>query len=93
MSIGTIKKLVRVPPVDQASATDVAAEGYGIILGADGCEVFFLDSVVDKIAFCELQRGQTVLYEVEEGPLRRAARVMPCSEDHPGAPLTESSSH
>ena len=81
MAIGTIKKRVLVssahPPFADASPT----EGYGIILGEDGQEVFFLDSVVNAGAFCDLKQGQRVRYTIEKGPLRRATSVVPCCED------------
>ena len=81
MAIGTIKKLVRVPCAHEQSHGETPTEGYGIILGEDGQEVFFLDSVVNHVAFCELKRGQEVRYVIEEGPLSRAAVVIPCRQD------------
>ncbi len=76
MPIGTITKLVRVAAPD-AGGQPAASEGYGIIRGENGQDVYFVNSSVNGCRFDELVSGQAVEYTVEEGPLGRAAVVCP----------------
>jgi cold shock CspA family protein len=76
MPIGTIKKLVRVAP-PTASVEQAGNDGYGIIRGQDGRDVYFVSSAVRGCRFDQLASGQDVRYTVEEGPLGRAATVLP----------------
>ncbi len=64
MPTGTIKKLV-------------SDKGFGFIKG-DGDDLFFHRSSVTGAAFEELQEGQTVEFEVGQGPKgARAENVRP----------------
>jgi len=89
MPLGTIKKLVRTASVlvpQRSGADGPDGEGYGIISGATGEQVFFVDSAVRDGRFDDLERGQRVRYTLEEGPLMRAAIVQPTDTNHqPGA--------
>jgi cold shock CspA family protein len=78
MPLGTISKLVRTAVMGQSEpslAEEMVGEGYGIILGESGEQVFFVDSVVQGGAFEGLAIGQSVEYALEEGPLLRASAV------------------
>ena len=80
MPLGTIKKLVRMAASTdrgRGGAVASAREGYGIISGHDGEQVFFVDSAVKDGRFDDLERGQCVRYTLEDGPLLRAAIVLP----------------
>lgn len=79
MQTGTIKKLVRVAS-PAASGEEAGNEGYGIIRGQDGHDVYFVSSSVRGCPFDELASGQGVRYAVEEGPLGRASAVVPVDE-------------
>lgn len=64
MATGTIKKLV-------------SDKGFGFIK-SDGEDMFFHRSAVTGITFEELQEGQSVEYEVGQGPKgARAENVRP----------------
>ena len=76
MRLGTIKKLVRVASCSSREA-DLGSEGYGIIHGQDGRDIYFVHTAVHGCRFDELVSGQAVQYSVEEGPLGRAATVVP----------------
>lgn len=52
---GTIKKVI-------------ADRGFGFITGQDGRDVFFHRSVLQGVAFESLRQGQTVEFDVEQGP-------------------------
>jgi CspA family cold shock protein len=54
MPQGTIKKL--------------AEKGFGFIGGGDGTDMFFHFSALVDVSFEELRVGQTVEYEVGQGP-------------------------
>ena len=45
-----------------------AAKGYGFITGDDGKEVFVHFSAIQVDGFKTLDEGQTVEYEVNDGP-------------------------
>jgi cold shock CspA family protein len=78
---GTITKVVHVTLRPEKPARDhgVAGfqEGYGLLRGHDGQQLFFVDSAVEDGSFSELRVGETVYYSVEPGPLVRAAAVRP----------------
>jgi cold shock protein len=52
---GTIKRLVN-------------DKGFGFILGGDGYEYFFHNSACPQTAFDDLREGQTVTFDVGQGP-------------------------
>ena len=52
---GTIKRLVN-------------DKGFGFILGGDGYEYFFHNSGCQQTAFDDLREGQTVTFDVGQGP-------------------------
>ena len=52
---GTIKRLVN-------------DKGFGFILGGDGSEYFFHNSACQQTAFDDLREGQTVTFDVGQGP-------------------------
>ena len=62
MPQGKIKKLV-------------SDRGFGFVEGGQGEDLFFHNSAVQGVAFEELQEGQTVVYEIGQGPKGR-----PCAE-------------
>ena len=69
MPQGTIKKIV-------------SDRGFGFIASGDGTDVFFHHSTVADNGFDELQEGQAVEYEIDEGDQRggkgpRASSVQP----------------
>ena len=55
MAQGTIKKLI-------------AAKGFGFIGIEDGDDVFFHTSAIENASFEELQEGQSVEFELVDGP-------------------------
>ena len=55
MAQGTIKKLI-------------AAKGFGFIGTEDGNDVFFHTSAIENASFEELQEGQSVEFELVDGP-------------------------
>ena len=79
MAHGNIRKIVHVAAVPDCHGpspdSSAHAEGYGIIRGQDGKEVFFLDSAVTECEFRDLRTGQEVCFTLDSGPLRRAASV------------------
>jgi cold shock CspA family protein len=82
LSTGTIIKLIRLAsPCPPGEVT--ADDGYGIIRGHDGHDVYFVNSAVKGCRFDELASGLEVRYAVEEGPLGRAASVYPVTSDKP----------
>ena len=52
---GTIKRLV-------------SDKGFGFILAGDGFEYFFHNSACRQTSFNDLQEGQTVTFDVGQGP-------------------------
>ena len=52
---GTIKRLV-------------SEKGFGFILGGDGFEYFFHNSACQQTMFDDLREGQTVTFDVGQGP-------------------------
>jgi CspA family cold shock protein len=52
---GTIKKLV-------------GEKGFGFIAAGDGMEYFFHQSACVQVAFDQLREGQTVTFDVGQGP-------------------------
>lgn len=52
---GTIKRLVN-------------DKGFGFILGGDGFEYFFHNSACQQTTFDDLREGQTVTFDVGQGP-------------------------
>ena len=50
-------------------------DGYGILQGKDGRDIFFVDSALQDAQFSELEAGKEALYVIEMGPLHRAAKV------------------
>lgn len=83
MPIGSIKKVMylSLAPVTLPETGDAlsrrGSEGYGIIRTADGRNIFFLNTAVQQGCFSELLVGQRVRYTLEDGPLARAAKVVP----------------
>ena len=73
---GKITKLVQIGHAisNCGDETDHNGErsGYGLVRDEDGEEVFFVDSVVIKGRFQELEIGQSVFFELESGPFLRA---------------------
>lgn len=55
MAQGTIKKLI-------------TAKGFGFIGTEEGSDVFFHTSAVENASFEELQEGQSVEFELVDGP-------------------------
>lgn len=76
---GKITKLIRIGPTTPAHGDEAQRDeeqyGYGIVRDEHGEEVFFVDSVVIKGRFPELELGQSVVFELESGPLLRAASL------------------
>lgn len=75
---GKITKLVHVRFAADAVGDETnldGCDGYGILQGVDGQEVFFVDNAVQDAPFNELETGQDALYIIEPGPLGRAAKV------------------
>ena len=76
---GTITKVVHVTLGTGKSALQRGVvgyqEGYGLLRGHDGQELFFVDSAVEDGNFSQLRVGEIVAYSVEPGPLVRAATV------------------
>jgi CspA family cold shock protein len=58
---GTIKRLV-------------SDKGFGFILAGDGFEYFFHNSACQQTAFDDLREGQTVTFDVGQGPERTEGR-------------------
>jgi cold shock protein len=52
---GTIKRLI-------------ADKGFGFIAANDGAEYFFHSSAVQSVPFDSLRQGQTVTFEIGQGP-------------------------
>jgi len=50
-------------------------DGYGILQGDDGREVFFVDTALEDALFTDVQVGHHAWYVMETGPLARAAKV------------------
>lgn len=78
IQMGKITKVVHVC----FDANDVGGEtnldgchGYGILQGAGGQDVFFVDTAVQDAAFADLEAGREAFYTIEPGPLGRAAKV------------------
>ncbi len=58
------------------------AHGYGFIQGTDGKDVFTHFSVIQKSGYKSLEDGETVNYEVAEGPKGPHATVVIPGEDN-----------
>lgn len=86
---GTITKVVRVAldcgTTDRHRDSDSKREGYGLLRGQDGQEVFFVDTDVEDGLFSELRIGETVSYHVEPGPIVRAVIVRRVGHTSPNA--------
>lgn len=52
---GTIKRLI-------------SDKGFGFIAAVDGTEYFFHNSACSEVAFDQLREGQTVTFNVGQGP-------------------------
>ena len=76
---GVIHKVVHVEiRNDKAGVTaslEEPGQGYGLVRGEDGQEVFFIDSAVQANSFADLRVGQRVTFQIEDGPLMRAEYV------------------
>ena len=75
---GKITRIVHVCFADNMTVSKTNLDnchGYAILQGADGREVFFVDSALQDANFTDLEIGCDVLYTLESGPLGRAARV------------------
>ena len=74
--IGVIRKIIHVElkrsQAITTSAEDVRQQGYGVIRGEDGRDVFFVDVALQELEFADLQTGQQVCYQVDDGPLLQA---------------------
>ena len=82
---GTIIKVVHVCIDPNRPEMHVELEphprgGYGMLRGRNGEEVFFVDEVVVDKSFATLRVGQSVVYDVDEGPLATACKVRPRRE-------------
>jgi CspA family cold shock protein len=56
------------------------AKGYGFIRCEDGTEVFVHHSAIQASGFRSLTEGQTVQFDVQQGPKgKQAANVQPSS--------------
>jgi cold shock CspA family protein len=90
---GKITKIVHVRFAANGAGAETnlhGCDGYGILQGADGRDVFFVDSALQDAQFSELENGQEVLYVIEASPLRRAARVWATTAINPAClPLRE----
>jgi hypothetical protein len=75
---GKINKVVRVRFAARKSGSETNldnCDGYGILLGADNREIFFVDTALQDACFSDLRPGHRALYVLEAGPLARAAKV------------------
>ena len=76
---GRITKLIRIghtiPAHGDRAQLDEKRYGYGIVRDEYGEDVFFVDSVVIKGRFPDLELGQSVVFELESGPLMRAVSL------------------
>lgn len=86
MAMGTINKLVHLSLQTYLPRTQLVPDrndkGYGIIAGEDGRDVYFPHNAVPgHRGFDKLRKGQTVEYELENGPYLRANSVQPAREE------------
>ena len=58
----------------------VSDKGFGFIAAADGKEYFFHSSAVSGASFDSLHQGQTVTFEVGQGPKGPRAENVKASE-------------
>lgn len=72
---GTIKKVVHVRFAHGGPADFTGSHGYGIIQDARGQDVYFVDTAVQDAAFSSLKSGRAARFTLEQGPLRRAAKI------------------
>jgi cold shock CspA family protein len=75
---GKITKVVHVRFAAGRGGHETALDrcvGYGILQGADGQDVFFVDTAVQDALLTDLDAGDAALYVMESSPLHRAAQV------------------
>jgi cold shock CspA family protein len=80
MPTGKLIKLVHLSQQRCVLSTRLVSDrndkGYGIILDADGGEVYFAHEVVEnRFGFDDLRQGQQLEYTLENAPYLRAASV------------------
>ena len=66
---GKITKVVHVRFAANGAGNEtnlVGCDGYGILQGADGRDVFFVDSALQDAQFSDLEAGQDALYAIED---------------------------
>lgn len=77
---GTILKIVRVrfapsTTCGGGNASIESIEGYGILKGSDGEELYFVDEALQNALLSDLRAGQSVDYTLDVGPLQRASKI------------------
>ena len=73
---GKITKLIHLAPEESCVGNERRSkDGYGIIRGHDGRDIYFVNTAVKGCHFDDLAVGQVVEFTMEEGPLRRATSV------------------
>ena len=78
IQFGKIMKVVHVRFAANGSGDETnldRCDGYGILQGIDGRDVFFVDTALQDARFSELEAGQEAQYVIEPGPLHRAAKI------------------
>lgn len=72
---GRISKLVRVPIKSKWDDQQGTLHGYGILQSEDGRDVLFETDVIVDARFEDLEVGDQVIFDIEQGPFARAATV------------------